>query len=488
MSEEKENKFHKVDQDPTKIDFEPKDLKKVPKSIWEFIINTLSIKEEVDSKGTIDSIKSDIEFKGINVWVLIFSILLASIGLNVNSVAVIVGAMLISPLMGPIRGVGLAVATNDFKLLMRSLINFGLMTGISLFVSWLYFLISPIKEFTPEMLSRTEIILLDVFIAVFGGLAGIIAATKKGNTPFTVISGVAIATALMPPLCTVGAMIANIGEHHAWIKGLSALYLYLINSIFICFATIVVIRYLKFPLVQFVNAKTEKKVKRYIYGFMLLIIIPSAFKFYSVMQESKFRYNAKKFKEAIIDKHSAHLSNYEFEFKPEENDSSFIILEFKGKSISEDMRKNWEEIGADEFNLNKTGIRVIRDEKLSEQDTTLGADYYLQREEDLRLERDRLQRLINTKNKTIDLLKTEVDIYSRYGANIPKLEQKIKFDFPEIKKFDYCIGFESNLSKRDTVIIFIAEWKDSVGVEKQNRMKKWLEIETERKNIRLINQ
>ena len=488
MSDEKENKFHKVDQDPTKIDFEPKDLRKVPKSLWEFIKNTLSIKDEVDTGGTTASIKDDIEFKGINVWVLIFSILIASIGLNVNSVAVIIGAMLISPLMGPIRGVGLAVATNDFKLLMKSLINFGLMTGISLFVSWLYFLISPIKEFTPEMLARTEIIILDVFIAIFGGLAGIIAATKKGNTPFTVISGVAIATALMPPLCTVGAMLANIGEHHAWIKGLSALYLYLINSIFICFATIVVLRYLSFPLVEFLNPKTEKRVKRYIYGFMLLIIIPSGFKFYSVMQESRFRYNAKRFKESVIDKHPAHLSNHDFEFKPEGNDSSYIVLEFKGKSISEELRLDWERQAAHNYKLEKTGIKVIRDEQLAEQDTTLGADYYLKREEDLRLERDRLQRLINTKNKTIDLLKTEVDIYSRYGTNIPKLEKKIKFDFPEIKRFDYCIGFESNLFKRDTVVIFIAEWKDSVSSEKQNRMKEWLEIETDRKNIRLINQ
>ena len=225
------------------------------------------------------------------------SIIIASIGLINNSTAVIIGAMLISPLMGPIRGIGLALSTNDFKILIKSLSNFGVMIGVSVMASFLFFLITPIKRETAELLSRTEPQVLDILIAFFGGLAGVISATiKNKNSTLTVVPGVAIATALMPPLCTVGygLAIAN------WSYFIGAFYLFLLNSVFICVATFMILRLLKFPLVQFVDPRVERKVKVYVFAVILVIVIPSVFKFSNMIKKSIFVQNAEEFVEKVI--------------------------------------------------------------------------------------------------------------------------------------------------------------------------------------------
>ena len=186
---------------------EDQQFDQIKESAWQglklFFKELLDLREETDRETTIESVKTDISIKGHNAWILIFSIFVASIGLNVSSAAVVIGAMLISPLMGPIVGLGLSVAINDVETLKKSLINLGVMVALSVITAYLYFSISPLTKETPELLARTYPTILDVLIAIFGGLALIVAKTKKG-TMASVIFGVAIATALMPPLCTVG--------------------------------------------------------------------------------------------------------------------------------------------------------------------------------------------------------------------------------------------------------------------------------------------
>mgnify|MGYP000686804594 FL=1 len=203
----------KIENDPTKIDIDADTFVNLPKSIFNFFKETISLQKEIDMPGTMESIKQSIEVKGSAVWILVCSILVASVGLNFNSVAVIIGAMLISPLMGPIRGVGLALATNDFKTLIKGVKNFGVMIAFSLVTSYLYFLFTPIKGDTSELLGRVKPQAFDVIIAFFGGLAGIIAsASNNKSAAMTIVPGVAIATALMPPLCTMSYGLAS----HQW--------------------------------------------------------------------------------------------------------------------------------------------------------------------------------------------------------------------------------------------------------------------------------
>src|SRR5690606_16316069 len=221
------------------------------------------------------------------------------IGLNLNSPAVIIGAMLIAPLMGPILGVGLAVGTNDVELLWKALKNFGVMVSISLVTSTIYFLITPLVEHHPEILARTTPTTLDILVAIFGGIAGIVAGSRKEKN--NVIPGVAIATALMPPLCTSGFGLAT-GN---WNFFFGAFYLFMLNSIFICVSTIIGVRYLGFPMKKFVNKAREKKVKTWMAIVMTIIIIPSLWIFYGVVRESWFRSHADRFVSEVIVMHGA---------------------------------------------------------------------------------------------------------------------------------------------------------------------------------------
>ncbi|WP_346860462.1 DUF389 domain-containing protein [uncultured Draconibacterium sp.] len=214
-------------------------------AIRRFLRSVLSINDGTDIPATIEGIKRDIGFRGPTAWILIFSIFIASIGLNINSTAVIIGAMLISPLMGPILGIGLSIGTNDFETLVRSLKNLGIAVSIALFTSTLYFIITPLTIEQSELLARTKPTILDVMVALFGGFAGILAGSRKEKT--NVIPGVAIATALMPPLCTAGYGLATLKLSYFF----GAFYLFFINSVFISLATFLVVRYLKFPWFPF---------------------------------------------------------------------------------------------------------------------------------------------------------------------------------------------------------------------------------------------
>jgi uncharacterized hydrophobic protein (TIGR00271 family) len=236
-----------------------------------------------------ETISKAVPFKATNLWILIFAIFIASLGLNVNSTAVIIGAMLISPLMGPIVGIGYSAAINDSGLLRKSLINYVFALTVGFLASAVYFIMTPIHEAQSELLSRVYPTLYDVLIATFGGFAGILAAcsTQKGN----VVPGVAIATALMPPLCTAGYGLAELNMHYLF----GALYLYLINSVFIAVATFVTVRYLRYPYKEFLNDKEKKRSQAVIVAVVLLTAIPSVYFAYDIVQKNKFNKVANEF-------------------------------------------------------------------------------------------------------------------------------------------------------------------------------------------------
>ena len=245
---------------------------------------------EIDDFDAIHaSIEKDIVFKGTNLWILVFAIIMASVGLNMNSTAVVIGAMLISPLMGPINGMGYSIATFNFPLFKRSLKNFGFAVGASLIASAAYFAISPVSTAHSELLARTSPTIYDVLIAFFGGLAGIITISSKmkGN----VIPGVAIATALMPPLCTAGYGLAT-GQINYF---LGAFYLFTINSVFIALSSVAVSQILKFPITTIVDPDQRKKVNRWLSAVILITIIPSIYFGYGLVKKEQFVEDASKF-------------------------------------------------------------------------------------------------------------------------------------------------------------------------------------------------
>lgn len=284
---------------------------------------------EENKKKVLDNVTSNISFRGSNLWILACAIVIASVGLNVNSTAVIIGAMLISPLMGPIVGAGFGLGTYDFDLLKRSLKNLLIATVVGLLVSCIYFYLSPFKDTQSELLSRTSPNIYDIFIAFFGGLVGVIAITRveKGNP----IPGVAIATALMPPLCTAGYGLA-LGNYMFFF---GAIYLYIINCVFICIATFIIVKYLKYPVIKQTNVQTEKKVKYLISFLTIALIVPSIFFAYQLFQEKKYKHKIEQFlKVEFLDKgYTIVYKKTQFNSNPKKIDLAFLKKRFDKTEI-----------------------------------------------------------------------------------------------------------------------------------------------------------
>ena len=253
-------------------------------SVQVFLIELFDFRHDTDHEATIAAIKADISFKGATAWILIFAVFVASIGLNVDSTAVVIGAMLISPLMGPILGIGMSFALNDIDTFKKSLINLGTMIGLSLLASFLFFYFFPLSEDNSELLGRVSPDIRDVLIAFFGGLALMVARTKKG-TVASVIFGVAIATALMPPLCTAGYGLA-IGNFTYFF---GAMYLFTINAIFIALATFLVLKLLGFPMHKYANAAKRKRYSTIATVVGLAVMIPAIFTFITVFQKNQVK-------------------------------------------------------------------------------------------------------------------------------------------------------------------------------------------------------
>ncbi len=439
-----------IENDPTKIDIGADTIVNLPKSIFNFFKETVSLQNEIDKKGTIEGIKQNIEVKGSAVWILVCSILVASVGLNFNSVAVIIGAMLISPLMGPIRGVGLALATNDFKTLVKGVKNFGVMIAFSVVTSYLYFLFTPIKGDTSELLGRVKPQAFDVLIAFFGGLAGIIAsASNNKSAAMTIVPGVAIATALMPPLCTMSYGLAS----HQWGYALGAFYLFLLNSVFICLSTVILLRVLKFPKLAFVNPKTERKVKLYSFIALLLIVIPSVYKTVVIVQESIFEKNAHDFINNVIMSDDNYLYTTEVEYNKGE---PIFKVYTGGEEISQEKLDLWQSLlpeGLENATIIPKGKRKEIDMTHLENFAEVKAKLSLAQEDSYK------------KSTEIEQLKTELNKYQNNKIDIKELGIRVKNAFPSVKEITYGKSYSYNVNGAiDTVFVFNIDWKDSLNI------------------------
>ncbi len=448
QNENSEEKKRRVEHDPTKIDIGTDDLVNLPRSILNFFKDIITIKDEIEVESTITSIKQNMVFRGSAIWILICSIIVASVGLNFNSVAVIVGAMLISPLMGPIRGVGLALATNDFKTLISGLKNFGVMVVVSILTAYIYFKLTPIKEDTSELLGRVKPQAFDVLIAFFGGFAGIVAsASNNKSAAMTIVPGVAIATALMPPLCTLSYGLAT----NEWNYALGAFYLFLLNSVFIALSTVVLLRVLKFPKVDFVNPKTERKVKIYTFVVLLLIVIPSVYKTVQIVKASIFESQANEYVSQVI------LADnpYSYDVDIDYNDGSPVITVYSnGAEISQELKDQWNAQlphyieGASIKYKEKT-----QDNSHIESIAELKAKLALAQEQNFQL------------NEANTQLSGKLKKFEDTKLDVKELGVRVKSQFPAVKEIFYGKGMNYQVNgKLDTAYTFTIEWKDSVDI------------------------
>ncbi len=442
----------------------------------------VSIRQDVDYEGSVDSIKKDIDFKGVNVWVLGASIAIASIGLNVNSTAVIIGAMLISPLMGPIVGVGLSVGINDFKLLISSLKNLGTAVLISVIISTVYFLITPFGEVQSELIARTRPTLLDVLIAMFGGIALIVAKTKRG-TVASAIFGVAIATALMPPLCTAGYGLAN-GN---WQFFLGAFYLFLINSVFIALSTWLLVKYLKFPLATYMDPERQKKVKTYILIISLLIIIPSGFTFWNTIQESIYMNNAETFVNNTFQFEGTDVINKKVTF--EKDSTSLIEVYLIGEIISSDAEKKLQQKLKD-FYLENTQLKIYQSKDKSDEIAgKLSAEVKSGILEEIY---QKNEKLLNDKDAKIEFLEDELVKLRSDTIPFTAIMNEMNVQYPNVIKMSYGKTVSTNFkAERDTTPTFFIHWKsqleDDVVAKEKASLEKWLKVRLSNDKAKVVS-
>lgn len=463
-----------------------------------FFHDILNFKDGTDIEGTIQGIKKDIVFKGHNVWILIASIFIASIGLNQNSIPVIIGAMLISPLMGPILGVGLAVGTNDWQTLKTSLKYFAIAVIVSIITSTIYFLISPLKDAQSELLARTQPTLLDVFLGIFGGFAGIVAGSRREKS--NVVPGVAIATALMPPLCTAGYGLATLQLSFF----LGAFYLFFINSIFISLSTFLIVRYLHFPLMNFVSKEREKKIKLYMLIFIIIIILPSAFLFFSVIQESRFNYRSQQF---ITDNFKDSKKNILYTNVIYSDTLSEINIYIADNAYTDaqilDLNDKLVEYGL--AGKNPYGIKVtdstvlyIHQNSASIDDLSLALNdisTQLNRNiregilEDLYKKQDAI---INNKNERIQFLEDEIVEFKKDSIPNIQLRNELKIQYPEIKKFaiSKVVETSSDSGQTDTLHVFLVNWNNKMSYYsrkvQENKLEKWLKVRFNLDTLKLV--
>jgi uncharacterized hydrophobic protein (TIGR00271 family) len=424
------------------------------------ILNFIDLqKGEEDQKKVLENIVSNISFRGSNLWILACAIVIASVGLNVNSSAVIIGAMLISPLMGPIVGAGFGLGMYDFVLLKKSIKNLSIATIVSLIVSTLYFYLSPFKEVQSELLARTSPNIYDILIAFFGGLVGVIAVTRveKGNP----IPGVAIATALMPPLCTAGYGLAT--ANYAFFGG--AMYLYTINCVFICIATFVIVKFLKYPIKKQIDLKHQKRVKHGITLLLLTMIIPSIYFAYELLGEKEYKQRTEEFIKNEFPQNEFTLIYKKINYNsiPKKIELAFLSKRFDSlelKSLNKKMKK---------YQLSNTELHI-------KQDTF-----------DLK---NNIMNSLNNYKKTGDdkdiLISSLQKKMSDYQLNNVKTIKEAKILFPEINSISiaqYTITEKSKNNKTIPVILYKS--KKELASSSKEKLKDWLEQRLEKDSIEI---
>lgn len=422
------------------------------------IINFVNLqKGEEDKKKVLENIVSNVSFRGSNLWILACAIVIASVGLNVNSTAVIIGAMLISPLMAPIVGAGFGLGMYDFQLLKKSIKNLLIATIVGLIVSTIYFYISPFKEVQSEILARTSPNIYDILIAFFGGLVGVIAVTRveKGNP----IPGVAIATALMPPLCTAGYALAT--GNYVFFGG--AMYLYTINCVFICIATFIIVKFLKYPVVKHVDLQRQKQVKNWITILILIMIIPSIYFAYQLFDEKKYKQKTEEFIENEFPQKNYTLiyKKTNFRSNPKVVELAFLSKRFSSleiKSLNQKLKK---------YDLMNTRLLIKQDTFDLKNDilNTINNDKKSEAEKDELIQRLQKKIIENQENNT-------------------KIGEEVKILFPEITPV--TVSQYTNKNKIIPVLLYKSD--ANLSSESKNKLVVWLKQRLEKDTVEVYKQ
>lgn len=414
---------------------------------------------QADAEATI---REGVSFKGTNIIILIIAIFIASLGLNTNSTAVIIGAMLISPLMGPIIGLGLAVGIHDFELMKRSFRNLLMATLFSVATSTVYFLISPVNEGHSELLARTSPTIYDVFIGFFGGAAGIVAigSKVKGN----VIPGVAIATALMPPLCTVGYGLATFQMNYFF----GALFLFFINSVFIACATTVGVKAMKYHIKDFSNPQRAKRVRNIVYTIAILTMIPACVLTYRMYQQSNFNNNCDRFVEQQFNFDGTQVLHFSAQMKGRDKTLTVSLI---GKILPQDSLTLALTDRLPQYGLAGTKLKIIQGDMPS-------FDYDPRKETSTML-RDMYQVTQNTINEqrlTIDSLRNRMAVFERNDTIAGAIAPEIRVLFPEVDDIALTRTVVSNVAsnKLDTVNVALVSYKRKMNREQSVKFRDYL--------------
>lgn len=418
-------------------------------SLFRYYFNLDSDKES--EQAVITSIIRNISFRGSNLWTLVFAVIIASVGLNVNSTAVIIGAMLISPLMGPIMGVGLGIGISEFELVRRGLKNLLIAVVFSIATSTLYFFVTPLHTVTSELQARTTPTIWDVFIAFAGGLAGIVGATRKerGN----VIPGVAIATALMPPLCTAGFGIAT----GRWYYFLGALYLFFINSVFICIATVLILRFMHFHRHVIDDEVTKKRVNRYLLIIVIITVMPSIWLAYRIVQK------------AVFENAAEHFVRREMRFANTQVVSKSFVLDGDRPRI--------ETLLIGEI-LDSTVLDTLQSHL---KNYNLGnAELVVRQGMDARKEIDFSQikaSILDEVLRNEDTMSTEALYAAEPKSSLPDLRAELKALFPQIDAYSLSrtnLVHTDSIARADSVLLFVVDSHTTIRNPDKQRMEAWL--------------
>lgn len=437
-----------------------------------FISELTNIRKDIDMTAASASIRKNIFFKGPNVWILAFSIIVASVGLNVNSTAVIIGAMLISPLMGPIFGIGLGLGVNDPLLIKNGFKNLLIMVFISILASTLYFLITPLRLANPtELLARTTPSIYDVMIALFGGAAGILELCRKEKG--TVLSGVAIATALMPPLCTAGYGITS-GNFQYFI---GAIYLFFINGIFIILATYIMVKYLGFDEVKFQDEARGTKVKRIISVVVILVAVPSIWSATIMIRDNKFAQNVA----AFVKENKTIGNNYIYDYQSETHKGGKINLFITGGTLSEN-EKEYLAASAAKYGIKESQL-VFNEHSLGNvkdgASEKIVQTIYERADTEIRRQEDRIRTL-------------ESELASARQKEIPyaQISKEVVSQYPEIQDLYIANGQEiqkDSLSGRNRILV-VANTTEPMERKRIESLEQWLKIRLNDNTVVVMNQ
>ena len=439
-------------------------------SILKKYFNAMPDKE--NEEETIRSISAGVSFHGATLWVLVFAIFIASLGLNVNSTAVIIGAMLISPLMGPIIGMGLAVGINDFELLKRSIKNYIVATVISVTTATIYFLLTPLDEAQSELLARTSPTLYDVLIALFGGAAGIVALATKGKG--NVLPGVAIATALMPPLCTAGFGIAtgNI------LYFLGAFYLFFINTVFISLATYLGVRMMKFKQKRFVDNERYIKVRRYIIIAVIVTMVPATFMTYDIVKESFFKNNVNRFINDRLENTGTRIISYDIN-----KDSLTLRVIAVGKELSDSVITDAGNSMSD-YKLGRYRLQVIQG---TESDSVMMLSDKLA---SLRSSSDNYAAMLHEESAKNAHMQNILNEYTKYESMAPEIAKEMKTLFPQAVNVSLSIATEAAADttaiKKYVMAVVGTDKQKNFSHDERNKISRWLEMRLGVDTIKLV--